>query len=74
MERYGNLSGNSGVTGYEIGPDFIEVRFAGGTTYVYTYRSAGQANVEHMKLLAARGKGLATFISTTARRLYASKR
>ncbi len=73
MERYGNRSGNSGVTGYESGPDFIRVQFAGGTTYLYTYQSAGRAHVEQMKLLATRGRGLSTYISTTVRNLYASK-
>lgn len=39
---------------------------------VYTYQSAGRANIERMKLLAASGRGLSTFISTTVRKLYAS--
>lgn len=63
MRPYANLSGNSGVTAYESGPDFIRVEFRSGETYLYTYDSAGPDNVEHMKDLADKGHGLAAFIS-----------
>lgn len=73
MERYKNLSGDSGVVAYELGPDFIKVEFGDGVIYLYTYQSAGSHNVEHMKRLATSGKGLSSFISTTVRKQYASK-
>ena len=36
MERYKNIDGDSGVSEYEIGADFIRVRFSTGATYLYT--------------------------------------
>ncbi len=72
MEPYANVSGNSGVTFYELGSDFVRVWFA-DAAYVYDYRSAGAANVERMKRLARQGRGLSTFISTAVRNRYASK-
>jgi hypothetical protein len=73
MKRYGNLSGNSGVTAYEIGGDFIEVRFVDGAVYVYTYASAGRRHVEAMKRLARAGAGLSTYISRHIRAAYAAR-
>jgi hypothetical protein len=63
MRPYMNLSGNSGVLEYDVGPEFIEVRFRGGASYVYSYRGVGRENVERMKALAGAGRGLSTFIS-----------
>lgn len=73
MERYENLGGNSGISGYEIGEDFIRVYFKDGGIYLYTYTSAGRYNIEHMKQLAIQGKGLNTFINTTVKKAYARK-
>src|SRR4051794_15377806 len=61
VEPYLDLSGNSGVQGYEIGPDFIRVQFRDGDSYLYTYESVGRNNVEHMKWLAVAGKELSSF-------------
>ena len=33
MERYANRGGNSGVRGYNIGEDYIDVMFSTGTVY-----------------------------------------
>lgn len=41
MQRYLNLGGNSNVIAYLIGNDFIDVQFAVGHPYKYSYRSAG---------------------------------
>jgi hypothetical protein len=73
MERYKNLSGNSGVVEYEIGPTFIKVRFSDGTIYRYTESSAGSRNIQRMKNLARKGLGLSSFISATVREAYAGK-
>jgi hypothetical protein len=73
MKRYKNLSGDSGVVAYETGSDSIKVEFADGGLYLYTYASAGAANIEQMKALAASGKGLATFIVRNVREAYAAK-
>lgn len=73
MERYKNLAGDSGVTAYETGSDFIWVRFSDAWKYLYTYASAGSDNIEHMKRLAANGRGLNSFINATVRKRYARK-
>ena len=70
MERYLNIDGDSGVSGYEIGVDFIRVQFSTGAIYLYTYASAGQDKIEQMKVLAQTGNGLNAFINTHARRSY----
>ncbi|MDB5942794.1 MAG: hypothetical protein JWQ13_2360 [Ramlibacter sp.] len=63
MKPYKNVSGDSGVVAYAIGADFIDVAFKGGARYRYSNRSAGKDKVEAMKLLAAAGRGLSTFIA-----------
>ncbi|MEX0779514.1 MAG: hypothetical protein WD037_07255 [Balneolales bacterium] len=73
MEKYKNLSGTTGVVAYETADNSITVKFQGGGTYLYTYQSAGQSNVEQMKELAASGKGLSTFIVRNVRNSYAMK-
>lgn len=66
MERYKNLSGQSGVLAYGIGGDYIIVQFDAGqyTFYKYTYISAGNSAVETMKNLARVGRGLNSYVST----------
>ena len=73
MEKYKNLSGKSPVTSFEIGEDFIRVQFSGGHIYRYTNVSAGFRNIEHMKQLAIKGRGLGTFISKKVHDKYARK-
>jgi hypothetical protein len=55
---------HSGVVAYEIGTDFIRVRFREGSVHLYTCASTGLRAIEQMKVLAARGEGLTTVIST----------
>jgi hypothetical protein len=73
MKPYKNLSGISGVSHYEIGSDFIKVKFLDKKSYLYTYASAGVKNIEHMKQLAEEGRGLSSFISTTVRNAFDTK-
>jgi hypothetical protein len=73
MEQYRNLGGNSGITAYEIGSDFIKVMFKDGSLYFYNYESTGQQDVETMKELATGGAGLNSFISSKVRKRYAAK-
>ncbi len=73
MERYANLSGRSGVKAFESAQRSIAVQFRSGMTYSYTVKSAGLAMVKRMQALAAKGKGLAGFISKDARLDFASK-
>lgn len=64
MERYRNSSGNSGVSAFEIGNDYIKVRFSSGSIYSYSYRKAGSMHVEKMKSLARSGSGLNSYINS----------
>ncbi len=73
MEHYKNLSGNSGITAFEIGPKSITLEFADGGVYLYTYRSAGRERIEKMKELAMDGRGLNTYINDVFRKGYAEK-
>jgi hypothetical protein len=72
MQAYNDKSGNSGISAYEIGSDFIKVKFKFGT-YLYTYESAGREAVEQMKNLAKTGNNLNTFINQHVKNKYAAK-
>ena len=71
MQSYG--SEISGVDAFEIGESFIIVRFKSGETYLYNNEKTGQRNVERMKKLAPRGRGLSTYISQHVKGAYAAK-
>jgi len=78
MQPYKNLSGQSGVIAYEIGEDFIDVKFRerskdGCDTYKYSYFRPGSQHVEQMKRLALIGLGLNSYINKNVRKLYESK-
>jgi hypothetical protein len=73
MTKYGNQSGNSGVTSFRIAPTSITVTFRDGATYLYTHTSAGAPNIEKMKILARAGLGLSTFISQHVKDRFARK-
>jgi hypothetical protein len=62
VQPYPDLSGKSGVTGYELGPDYILVEFRTGKRYRYSHARAGQVHVERMKRLAVAGRGLSCYI------------
>ena len=63
MKRYGNLHGNSAIDAYEVGTNFIRLRFTSGSIYLYTYDSAGEDDIEEVKELAKEGEGLTRFIN-----------
>ena len=73
MQRYRNLSGNSGVAAFEVGDDSITVEFRTGDRYLYTDASAGRENIRRMHQLARRGAGLASFINRCVRERYARR-
>jgi len=73
MEPYLNLSGDSGVTHFESGPDYIRVRFRSGTTYRYGPVRPGRHHVAQMKAFAAAGRGLATYINEHVRNVFEDK-
>lgn len=63
MKNYLNRGGNSNISAYEIGDDFITVYFKGSSkSYTYSYRSAGAGHIEEMKQLARNGSGLNSYI------------
>lgn len=71
MERYRNSGRDSGISAFEIGPDYILVQFSGtAKTYRYSYRKAGQNHVETMKILARSGSGLNSYINRYVKNLY----
>jgi len=63
MKNYANLGGNSNVQSYEIGDNYIAVKFKGtNKIYVYSYSIAGSKNVDLAKELAENGSGLNSHI------------
>ena len=73
MLRYRTVQGDSGVAAYETGLGYIRVKFRHGGTYEYAYATTGPLHVERMKVLAASGQGLATFISKSVKATYARR-
>ena len=73
MTTYKNLSGESGVIAYEILDDGIRVQFVSEEIYYYSYDSTGEEQVEKMKELAEKGRGLATYISQHIRQNFEYK-
>lgn len=69
--NYKNIDGDSNAVSYEIGPNYIFVKFYGtNKIYTYTYQSAGVKNVENMKVLARVGNGLNSYINNYCKNLY----
>ena len=73
MEKYLNLGGDSGVRFYEIGEDFIRVKFSDGSIYEYTEDSCGKYNLNEMIRLAKKGEGLNSFINRVVKYKYKRK-
>jgi hypothetical protein len=73
VEKYKNLSGNSGILAFELSPDSITIQFEDGKTYLYNNDHPGADAVKKMKLLAQKGKGLATFINQEVKGNFARK-
>jgi len=71
--RYGNLSGDSGVTQYALGSGFIAVQFRAPTVYIYDWSQPGRNHVEQMTAHAIAGRGLGTYITQHVRKAYARK-
>jgi hypothetical protein len=72
-ERYLNLSGNSGVTNYAVGPGFVAVQFQDPTIYIYDETRPGKIHVDKMKALAVAGRGLGSYISQHVQKSFARK-
>jgi len=72
-KNYDNFEGEPIVSAYEIGPDFIKLKFNNGATYLYDYGTTGPDNIEMMKDLAKSGSGLDGFIGDEVRKAYAAR-
>ncbi|MDD3014704.1 MAG: hypothetical protein PHC34_13470 [Candidatus Gastranaerophilales bacterium] len=73
MEKYNDLQGDSGVIAYEDGNGYIRVKFKDGNVYLYDDAHTGCENIAKMKILAANGDGLNSFIMKNVRKKYAKK-
>ena len=73
LTPYGNGNGNSGIIGYEIGDDSIDVEFANGGVYTYSETNIGRLNFLNMQVLAMQGSGLNAFINKHVRGKYTSR-
>ncbi|QNH14542.1 hypothetical protein HEP75_04013 [Xanthomonas sp. SI] len=52
MRAYGNKLGGTGVVAYDMGPDWIVLRFVDGSTYRYDRHHPGPYHVAEMQRLA----------------------
>jgi hypothetical protein len=73
VQRYRNVSGDSGVVAFDLRPSSVIVQFRDGWKYEYTISSAGPDAVAEMKRLAMQGRGLSTFVSQHVRDAYARR-
>jgi hypothetical protein len=73
MEKYKNLSNDSGIKYFEVGPDRITIMFTSNWVYVYSNTSCGSENVKEMVRLARLGDGLNSFIMTNVAGDYETK-
>ena len=71
MDKYKNINGNSGITGYEIGKEYIIVQFQDKSVYTYDTRKPGKDEVDKMKEFALQGFGLNSFINRIVKSDYA---
>jgi hypothetical protein len=62
VKAYRDINGDSGISAYECGDDWIKVQFKGGKTYEYQASKIGQAHITAMKALANVGDGLNSYI------------
>lgn len=73
MTRYRNRGGDSNVSSYEIGKDYIDVVFNGGAAYRYSLALVGASNLQAMIKLAEAGEGLNSFINRNVKKLYEAR-
>jgi hypothetical protein len=73
MNHYKNLSGDSGVAGYETSADSVTVYFQDGSAYLYNATKPGLCTVQQLQKLAEQGQGLNSFIKLRVKTNYACK-
>lgn len=62
MKAYRDINGNSGISAYDCGEDWIKVQFKEGKIYEYQSSKIGQEHITAMKTLADAGDGLNSYI------------
>lgn len=62
METYKNADKASNIEAYEIGADYIKIKYKSNSTHTYSYGKAGRNHVELMKGLAQSGSGVKRYI------------
>ena len=67
MRAYGNQNGNSGIVGFEIGENHIDVQFKNGGIYRYKEAIIGHLQFLNMQAAALLGEGLNAFINNYVR-------
>ena len=75
MKVYRDINGDSGISAYDYGDDWIRVQVKDGKTYEYQASKIGQAHITTMKALADAGDGLNSYImrNPTVRSGWSSK-
>ena len=73
LKKYKGISGNNGITSYEILDRGIVLEFRYKDLYLYDYTRPGKKHVEQMKILAEVGKGLTTYVNQKVRDNYKEK-
>ena len=62
MEAYKNTDKASNIEAYEIGPDYIKIKYTTNSISTYSYDKAGRNHVELLKNLAQSGSGVKRYI------------
>lgn len=62
MQPYKNSGGLSWISAFEIGEDYIKIKFIDEVIQVYTEHIVGSKHLQKMKELAIAGKGLNNYI------------
>ncbi len=73
MQPYLDPDGNSGIAAYELGDDWIIIKFKSGSRFLYNTQSCGAENIAQMKKLAVLGNGLQSYINLKVKKRYAAK-
>lgn len=63
MQKYLDRDKDSGISSYQIGVNYIIVKFKAGQLYEYNYTRPGKLHVDKMKILAVQGNGLNSYIN-----------
>jgi hypothetical protein len=73
FEKYKDLSGGAGITGYRFLDKGIILQFKYKDLYLYDDIRPGEHHVQQMKILAKKGKELTTYVNKYIRDNYREK-